>query len=100
MPVEHIFSLLLLFFQLAHAQLEPISDTLFLQVCNESIVRVLALPVSGQFPSHPSLVVRPAWPSVDYNVSHAGDLVVITTNKLKARVELCIFWEEKGGEGG
>lgn len=64
-------------------QLEPVTPTLYLQVCNESIIRVLALPAPA-FPTQPSLVVREQWPEVDYTVEHEGDVVILTTSRLKA----------------
>ncbi len=64
---------------------EQINDNVFVQVCAESIVRVVALPPGAPSapPTSPSLVVREDWDLVNYTVVHTPSTVIITTSKIK-----------------
>ena len=57
-----------------------------LQVCSDSIVRVLYSP-TGKFPDTPDYVVtKKDWPAAQWSMQESGDNVVLSTARLKVTV--------------
>jgi alpha-D-xyloside xylohydrolase len=57
-----------------------------LQVCSDSIVRVLFSPTAS-FPDRPDyVVIKKSWPAVRWDMQSADDAVTITTSALKIKV--------------
>ncbi|MBN1398260.1 MAG: DUF4968 domain-containing protein [Bacteroidetes bacterium] len=99
LKIQAIF-LLLILFQLCSA-FEKQSDGIFLvlkkrsdsdvqwlkvQVCSESIIRVIASPVRS-FSNHPSLIVeKKVWEPVDWTVKETGRWIILSTAKLAVRI--------------
>ncbi len=62
------------------------TGTMKLQVCSESIVRVLYSPTSA-FPDRPEFVViKKTWPATQWSMQAGNDSVVVTTPELKITV--------------
>jgi alpha-D-xyloside xylohydrolase len=62
------------------------SGILKLQVCSDSIVRVLYSPASS-FPKQTDhVVIKESWPSIQWNLASAQDAVILTTARVKVTV--------------
>ncbi len=57
-----------------------------LQVCSDSIIRVLYSPTGGFSDKPDYVVIKKDWPAVQWNVEDAGDNVILTTARLKVTV--------------
>jgi alpha-D-xyloside xylohydrolase len=83
------------------AQFTMGTGTLKLQVCTDSIVRVLYSPTSA-FPNLKDYVVtKTAWPGAKFTMQSAGDNVTITTARLKlvvSRIDGSITYQDANGK--
>jgi alpha-D-xyloside xylohydrolase len=83
------------------AQFTMGTGTLKLQVCTDSIVRVLYSPTSA-FPNLKDYVVtKTAWPGAKFTMQSAGDNVTITTARLKLvvfRIDGSITYQDANGK--
>ncbi|MDP4179708.1 MAG: glycoside hydrolase family 31 protein [Bacillota bacterium] len=61
------------------------SGKMRLQVCKEDIIRVQYTTASS-IPSKTSLSVNKVWDKPSFNVTESGDTVIITTSRMKAKV--------------
>jgi len=64
------------------------SGAMRLEVCSDSIIRVLYSPTSS-FPERPDpVVVKTSWPAADWKMESTGAAVTLTTARFKATVTL------------
>ena len=62
------------------------TGTLKLQVCSDSVIRVL-YSAAASFPKHPDFVViKESWPSTKFDVQSTDNAVTLTTSQLKITV--------------
>jgi alpha-D-xyloside xylohydrolase len=61
------------------------TGTLKLQVCTESIIHVLYSP-TGKFPPPNVVVVKDAWPSVDWHLDSSDKGIVLSTTRIRVMV--------------